>query len=138
MAVSRGIRIRFRDRIARVGIKDILLYAVMICLVAFTALPLIYVISTAFKPYDEIMKFPPQFFVRRPTLNNFEDLVVALSGSSVPFLRYVYNSVVTTAATVFPDGDRFLHGRLCAGQATRSRRKVLFTIIIMALMFPER
>ena len=42
MAVSRGIRIRFRDRIARVGIKDILLYAVMICLVAFTALPLIY------------------------------------------------------------------------------------------------
>ena len=89
MAVSRGIRIRFRDRIARVGIKDILLYAVMICLVAFTALPLIYVISTAFKPYDEIMKFPPQFFVRRPTLNNFEDLVVALSGSSVPFLRYV-------------------------------------------------
>lgn len=136
MAVSRGVRLRLGNRITRIGIKDILLYAVMICLVAFTALPLIYVISTAFKPYDEIMKFPPQFFVRRPTLNNFEDLVVALSGTTVPFLRYVYNSLVTTAATVFLTVVVSSMGAYALVKQHVPGGKVLFTIILMALMFP--
>ena len=38
---------------------------------AFMALPLIYTINHAFKPLDEIFLFPPRFFVRNPTMNNF-------------------------------------------------------------------
>lgn len=136
MAVTRGIRIRFRDRVARIGIRTVLLYAVMIGLMVFTALPLIYVISTAFKPYDEIMRFPPQFLVRRPTLNNFEDLVVALSGTTVPFLRYVYNSLVTTAATVALTVVVSSMGAYALVKQHVPLGKALFTIILMALMFP--
>ncbi len=35
----------------------------------FAATPLLYTISTAFKPMDEMFLFPPRFWVRRPTLD---------------------------------------------------------------------
>lgn len=136
MAVSRGIKIRFHNNVTRIGVKDVLLYLVMILLVAFTALPLIYVISTAFKPIDEILLFPPRFFVRRPTFHNFEDLVVALSGSAVPFLRYVFNSIVTAAATVLLTVMVSSMGAYALVKQHVPFGKVLFTIILMALMFP--
>ena len=37
----------------------VLLYASMIALVGFTALPIIYMVSTAFKPLDELFLYPP-------------------------------------------------------------------------------
>ncbi len=47
----------------------------MILLVCFTVIPLIYLVSTAFKPLDELFKYPPEYFVRKPTTKNFSDLV---------------------------------------------------------------
>jgi hypothetical protein len=37
-------------------------------------LPLIFVISSAFKPFNELFLYPPRIFVREPTLDNFSDL----------------------------------------------------------------
>ncbi len=82
-------------------ISRVLLYLVMIGLVSLTLLPLYYLAITSLKPLDELVKFPPEFIVRRPTLQNFSDLVVALDGSSVPFIRYIFNSIVTAGANVF-------------------------------------
>ena len=78
----------------------VLLYLAVLVMLAFTALPLIYVVFTAFKPIDELLRFPPTFFVSRPTLTNFSDLVATLGSSEVPFLRYTFNSVLTTVVTV--------------------------------------
>lgn len=78
----------------------VLVYTVMILLVCFTALPLIYLVCTAFKPLSELYVFPPQFFVRNPTMKNFADLLLSLSSSAVPFTRYVFNSVFITVITV--------------------------------------
>ena len=67
-------------------------------------LPLIYSISTSFKPLDELLKFPPQFIVRRPTLQNYLQLPNIISSLSVPLSRYIFNSafvsIVTTAGHV--------------------------------------
>ena len=49
----------------------------------FSMLPLIYAVVTSFKPIDELLIFPPTFFVRRPTTENY----VAL-----PTLLYKENS----------------------------------------------
>ena len=38
----------------------------------FTMLPLVYAVCTSFKPLDELMIFPPRFFVSRPTLENIK------------------------------------------------------------------
>lgn len=76
-------------------------YILVICLVSFTALPLVYIVSTAFKPIEELFLFPPKFFVMKPTIANFADLFTALSTTVVPFSRYVFNSVVSAGAAVF-------------------------------------
>ena len=51
----------------------------IITLGLFSVLPLIYCVCTAFKPLDELLIFPPRFFVHRPTLENFAVLPDLLS-----------------------------------------------------------
>lgn len=139
MSVTKGLRIKLGRRfIFRLSVSKALLYAAMIALVCFTALPLIYVISTAFKPIDEILLFPPRFFVRRPTMDNFSDLVVALGSSSVPFLRYVFNSLVVTVVIVV--GTVLVSS---TGAYALAKHKVFlgnfwFMLVIAALMFPAQ
>lgn len=58
------------------------------------SMPLIYTISSAFKPLNELFLFPPQFFVRNPTLDNFKDLFVLMADYWVPFTRYLSNSLL--------------------------------------------
>lgn len=102
---------------------------------AFMALPLIYTINNAFKPLDEIFLFPPRFFVRNPTFNNFIDLVHLMADSWVPFSRYVFNTffitsvgtaghIVFAAAAAYPLAKHKFPGN-----------NFLFTIVVLALMF---
>jgi ABC-type glycerol-3-phosphate transport system permease component len=84
-----------RGRRFPVGINLLLLVYGM-----FAATPLLYTISTAFKPMDEMFLFPPRFWVRRPTLSNFAELFQAMSGTIVPSSRYLFNSVIVTGITV--------------------------------------
>ena len=66
------------------------------CLLVFGAvciLPLIYSVVTSLKPLDEILAFPPKFFVRRPTISNYTLLPSLMSRLQVPLSRYVFNSV---------------------------------------------
>ena len=101
-AVKKGLHIKIgRSKMINITVKGIIFYLFMIGFVWFMALPIIYVVSTSLKPLDELLRFPPKMLVVRPTLNNFRDLTVALSGSAVPFLRYVFNSVCVSAITVF-------------------------------------
>ena len=48
----------------------------------FMVLPIVYVLVTAFKPLNEILAYPPKFFVRSPTLNNLLPRLCP-SGSSI-------------------------------------------------------
>src|SRR5690554_5206109 len=67
----------------------------------FTVLPLIYIFNHAFKPFDELIEYPPRFFVRRPTLDNFIELFKTSSITGIPVSRYLFNSIVVTLAVVF-------------------------------------
>ncbi len=71
------------------------------CLVVFCAFPLVALICRAFMPLDELYVFPPRIFVRHPTLQNYKDLLTSLSSSTVPFSRYIFNSLWVTVVTVF-------------------------------------
>lgn len=75
---------------------DLGIYIMLILFGIFFVMPLVYAISSAFKPLDEIYLYPPRFFVKNPTFNNFQDLLVVMSSSYVPFTRYVFNTVLTT------------------------------------------
>lgn len=59
----------------------------------FSVLPMVYCICTAFKPLEELLVFPPRFFVHQPTLENFVELPTLLEKLRVPLSRYLFNSV---------------------------------------------
>lgn len=110
-------------------------YLLMGGLVLFTSLPLIYMISTAFKPYDELFLYPPRFFVRKPTLRNFYELLTALDSSTIPFTRYIFNSLLTTCVTVALTVIVSSMGAFALAKYKIPFGNTVFNIIIAALMF---
>lgn len=73
---------------------------IVLPLVIFMGLPLVYIINHAFKPMEELFAFPPRFFVRNPTLENFTKLIKFSRTSGTPMSRYVFNSIIVTVLTV--------------------------------------
>ena len=65
---------------------------ILLALGIFSVLPLVYCVATSFKPLDELMIFPPRFFVNRPTVQNYLALPGLLSNLRVPLSRYIFNS----------------------------------------------
>lgn len=101
----------------------------------FSVLPLVYSIVTSFKPLDELMIFPPKFFVSRPTIQNYTALPGLLSNLRVPLSRYIFNSVfVSVVTTVF----YVMFATMAAFTISKgniSGKKVIFTVVQYALLF---
>jgi ABC-type glycerol-3-phosphate transport system permease component len=99
------------------------------------ALPLLYTIFQALKPLDEIFIFPPRFFVRNPTLDNFVQLLVMMGESWVPFSRYFFNTIfVTVTGTV----GHVIVASMAAFVLAKHKfpgRNLFFSTVILALMF---
>lgn len=128
--VNPGLR-----KIKKVKMSKVLLYVFMLGLVAFTSMPLIYLVSTAFKPLDELFVYPPQFFVRKPTLQNFVDLLTAVNGSVVPFSRYIFNSLFVTVAIVSGTVIISSMGAFALVKYHPPGSKAIFAVVLAALMF---
>ncbi len=77
---------------------DIALYIFLILVALIMAFPIIYAVSSALKPLDELFKFPPKIFPQNPTTDNFSDLFVTMGKSWVTFSRYLFNTVWITFA----------------------------------------
>ena len=80
--------------------QQIKYYIILFPVVLFMLLPIVYIVTTAFKPIDELFLFPPRFLVKNPTLSNFTKLFEAGTGD-IPVSRYVFNSLMVTAAVLF-------------------------------------
>ncbi|MBQ3546906.1 MAG: carbohydrate ABC transporter permease [Clostridia bacterium] len=65
----------------------------------FSVLPMIYTVCTSLKPLEEILIFPPRFFVTRPVIDNYTALPKLLSNLSVPLSRYIFNSLFVSVST---------------------------------------
>ncbi len=90
------IRAKRRIRLSRSPAGDAFLILVLAVFGAFMILPMVYTIVTAFKPINELFLFPPKFFVRHPTLENFSQMIALTTEMYVPFSRYLFNSLVVT------------------------------------------
>ena len=77
---------------------DIALYIFLILVACIMAFPIVYAVSAALKPLDELFKFPPRVFAQHPTLDNFSDLFVTMGKSWVTFSRYLFNTAFITFA----------------------------------------
>lgn len=139
MAEVKGKRIRIGSRISfTISGSNTVRMLFLTLLACFMIMPLIYVVSTAFKPLDELFLFPPRFFTRRPQLSNFSDLFNALDNSTVPFIRYIFNSLFISVATV---AGTVLVCCMGAYGLVKHRPKganVIFALILAALMFSQQ
>ena len=122
-----------RNKIALAG--DITTYIMLLLYGAFMALPLIYSVIQAFKPYNELFIFPPRFFARQPTSANFTQLFDLTSSTWVPFSRYVFNTILNTVVgTVL----HILAAAMCAYPLAKNKfpgKKLIFNIVVWSLLF---
>lgn len=95
--VSRERRVRLSR--SKTGTFGIFLF--MLVMGAYMLLPVLYSVVQAFKPIDEIFAFPPRFFVRNPTLENFKQVLLLADNLWVPFSRYVFNSLLVSLGGTF-------------------------------------
>ena len=138
LKIKKCIPIRHKaqyKRFTRSKVGNFFYFAFLICAGLFSVLPLIYSVVTSFKPLDELMIFPPRFFVSRPTLSNYKILPKLISNLRIPLSRYIFNSLFVSVATTV------LH-IICASMAAfvLSRHKfpgkaVIFKLIVLSLMF---
>jgi len=111
-----------------------LLYAILIFWASWSLLPIIYMVVTAFKPLNEILTYPPRFWVEKPTLDGFRQLGEVLENSSTPVTRYIFNSVFVTFTTVV---FTIFFATLAAYPLAKHRfwgKELFFFIIICGLM----
>ncbi len=115
--------------------SQIQFYIILAPVVAFMLLPIIFILSNAFKPTEELFAYPPRFFVVNPTLKNFVDLFTLMSTADVPVSRYLFNSILVTVLSV---AASIIVSTTAAYALSKKRfklKKILFTINTVALMF---
>lgn len=97
--------------------------------------PVVFMVSNAFKPINELFIFPPKLFVIQPTMDNFYDLSELLADSLVPFSRYIFNTLVIV---VLGSVGHILLSCMAAFPLAKFRfpgSKTLSNLVVMSLMF---
>ena len=124
-----------KSRLGRSTGGNILIYTVLGLFGLFMLLPLVYVVSSAFKPLDELFVFPPRFFVKNPTLDNFADLLTIMGESWVPFSRYLFNTVIITAAGTLGCVLVTSMAAFILAKFKFPGSHILFRVVVVSLMF---
>lgn len=94
-------------------------------------MPLVWMVSAAFKPLGEVMAVPPTWIPREPTLDNFRQVF-----AQFPFGRYIWNSFLVAAAVVV---SVLLTSSLAGYALAKFRfpgRHVVLVAILTSLMIP--
>ena len=114
---------------------DIGIWLLLIFVAVVMVFPLVFTISSALKPLDELFRFPPTVFPRHPTLDNFSDLMVTMGQSWVPFSRYLTNTVgMTLVGTI----GHLLIASMAAFVLAKydfPGGRLYFSVVVTALMF---
>ena len=100
-----------------------------------SVLPMVYCVCTAFKPLEELLIFPPRFFVSRPTWENFTALPTLLGNLHVPLSRYIFNSLFITGIST---ALQILAASLAAFVFSKTNvkgRVALFYIVQFSLLY---
>lgn len=134
--VKKAIVLRFGGKkTLKIRPAAVLGFLCLLALLAFTSLPLIYLICTAFKPMDELFVYPPQFFVKNPTIKNFSDLLTSVSSAAIPFSRYILNSVFVSVAVVVGSILVSSMGAFSLAKYKPLGSKLIFGVVVMLSEF---
>lgn len=114
---------------------QITMFIVLALFGAFVFLPLYYSIITAFKPLTELFIFPPRFFVRNPTLDNFKNFFILQAQSTIPMTRYIFNSIFVAFASTFGYVIIASMAAYPLAKHNFSGKKIITTMVVFAILF---
>lgn len=110
-------------------------YLYLIPIAVFMALPIVFIFMSAFKPIDELFAYPPRFFVKNPTMDNFVQLFSISAGTNIPASRYLLNSVVSTLAVMAASLYMSAAAGYVLSKKKFKRKNFLMSVNNLALMF---
>lgn len=119
-----------RSKAGSVGYFTILIIAGL-----FMVFPLFYCVITSLKPLDELLIFPPKFYVERPTLSNYLVLPDLLSSMEIPISRYFFNNILITVISTFFSVIATSMAAFTFSKSQVKGRKILFAIVQMMLLY---
>lgn len=138
-AVRRKIGISGRGksgvRLSRSFGGNILVFLFLLIIGFFMAIPLVYAIIQSVKPLDEIFAYPPKFFVRNPTFDNFISVYQLTQNLWVPLSRYIFNSLFIS---VLGTGLYVVIAAMAAFPLSKHRfpgKKIISLLVVWALLF---
>lgn len=114
---------------------DFFIYFMLLLIALAMVFPLVFAVSSALKPLDELFLFPPKLFAQNPTLDNFQDLFVTMGKSWVPFSRYISNTVFITAVGTFGHLIIASMGAYVLAKYDFPGGRLFFNLVVVALMF---
>ena len=125
----------FKSKTGRSVWGDLLNFLFLAILGIIMLIPVVFSVSNAFKPLDELFVFPPRFFVRHPTFDNFRILPSLFSDSLVPLSRYILNTLFITIAGT---AGSIIIASMAAYVLEKKKfrmREGIFKLVVNTLMF---
>ena len=128
-------RIRIHKQLNRSHFGNFLIFLMLVAVGVFMGLPLYYSVIQSFKPAEELFIFPPRFYVVNPSWRSYSQLFQLVSDLTVPFSRYLFNSVfvsiVSTTISV-------MIGAMAAYPFAKKKfpgRNAMWKLIMLTLLF---
>ena len=128
-------KIRIHKQLNRSHFGNIAIFLMLVLVGMFMGLPLYYNIIQSFKPVEELFIFPPRFYVVNPTGSHYSQLFQLVSDLTVPFSRYLFNSVVVS---IISTGVGVLIGAMAAYPFAKKKfpgKDTLWKLIMLTLLF---
>lgn len=116
-------------------VGDVVIYFLLFLIALARVFPLVFAVSSALKPLDELFLFPPKVFAQNPTMDNFQDLFVTMGKSWVTFSRYIFNTVFITVVGTAGHLIIASMGAFVLAKYEFPGSKLFFSIVVTALMF---
>ena len=116
-------------------VGDVVIYFLLFLIALAMVFPLVFAVSSALKPLDELFLFPPKVFAQNPTMDNFQDLFVTMGKSWVTFSRYIFNTVFISVVVTAGHLIIASMGAFVLAKYEFPGSKLFFSIVVTALMF---
>lgn len=117
----------------RIKSAQLLEYALKSCLIISFIFPFFWMVTTAFKTYDETIQFPPKLFSDTLMLDNFVH-----AWNSGPFLTYAENSILVTLAIIIIQFVIMVPAAYGFAKFNFRGKGFCFAIVLLAFMMPQQ
>ena len=128
-------KIRIHKQLNRSHFGNFMILFMLVAVGIFMGLPLYYNIIQSIKPVEERFIFPPRFYVTNPTGDNYSQLFQLVADLSVPFSRYLFNSIFISIVST---GASVLIGAMAAYPFAKKKfpgKEGLWKLIMLTLLF---